>query len=151
MSADRSGLGVFTRPAVPAGQVLMTGADHFDGYQIVRYCGMCWGISMRSRDLGQDCLMGCKQVTGGELDSWTQLGDESRQRALDRLLDSAKRLRANAIINLRFDIRTIGERGGNAEVVVHGTAVVIEPISGYVPTGAIGNVLSEISDRLGRN
>jgi uncharacterized protein YbjQ (UPF0145 family) len=139
---------VFTRPAVPAGSVLMTGADHFDGYQIVRYYGMVWGISIRSRDMGQDCLMGCKTMTGGELTSYTELSDESRQKALDRMLDAAKRLRCNGIINVRFELRTMGHQGANAEVVAFGTAVIIEPIADYVPVGAVGNILAEIADRL---
>ena len=61
----------------------VTGAEGFDGYEIVEYKGMCWGISMRSKDVGQDCAMGLKTFSGGELTSYTALGDEARQRAVD--------------------------------------------------------------------
>ena len=53
----------------------MTGAEGFDGYEIMEYRGMVWGISVRAKDMGQDCAMGCKQMTGGELTSYSQLGD----------------------------------------------------------------------------
>ena len=90
-----------TRPEV-ASRILMTVENHFQGYEIVDYKGMVWGISMRSKDMGQDFLMGCKQFTGGELSSYTELADEGRQRAIDRMLSMARRLKANAIINFKF-------------------------------------------------
>lgn len=135
-----------TRPAIPGGskKIIMTGASGFDGYEIVEYKGMSWGISVRAKDLGQDCMMGCKHLTGGELTSYTELGDESRQRAIDKMLQMANRQNANAIINVRFEIS--GMAHGASEVVAHGTAVVIKPIINYVPTGAIGNILADIHD-----
>jgi uncharacterized protein YbjQ (UPF0145 family) len=133
-----------TRPAIDGDRILMTGAERFDGYEIVQYKGMCWGISMRSKDVGQDCAVGLKQFRGGELTSYTQLGDEARQRAVDRMLEMAKRQTANAIINVEFELSGTG----NALTVVHGTAVVIEPLPGYIPTGAVGNILYEDAESL---
>ena len=60
-----------TRPEVGS-RILMTVENNFQGYEIVDYKGMVWGISMRSKDMGQDFLMGCKQFTGGELSSYTE-------------------------------------------------------------------------------
>jgi uncharacterized protein YbjQ (UPF0145 family) len=137
----REDLLVGTRPEVTEGRILLTSADGFDGYEIMEYRGMVWGISVRAKDLGQDCAMGCKQVTGGELESYTQLGDESRQRCMDRMLVMARRQGANAVINVRFEIH--GQGQGRSEVDVHGTAVIIKPIINYVPTGAVGNILAE--------
>ncbi len=148
MAIDRAALLSGTRPEITDGRVLMTSADGFDGYEIVEYKGMCWGISVRAKDMGQDCAMGCKMVSGGELQSYTQLGDESRQRALDRMLQMAVRQGANAVINVEFELTPIGKGGGNNTVVVHGTAVVIKPIVNYVPTGALGNIMAEIADGL---
>ena len=90
-----------TRPEVGS-RILMTVENNFQGYEIVDYKGMVWGISMRSKDMGQDFLMGCKQFTGGELSSYTELADEGRQRAIDRMLSMARRLKANAIINFNL-------------------------------------------------
>jgi uncharacterized protein YbjQ (UPF0145 family) len=136
-----------TRPDISAGRVLVTAGDGFDGYEIMSYQGICWGISVRAKDLGQDCLMGCKNLTGGELGSYAELGDEVRQKALDRMFQAARRQKANAVINFRFEYST-QMPGGTGTVVAHGTAVVIRPIPDYVPTGAAGAILRDIADRL---
>jgi uncharacterized protein YbjQ (UPF0145 family) len=135
-----------TRPPLEH-KILMTAADGFDGYEITEYLGMVWGISVRAKDMGQDCLMGCKQMTGGELESYGALGDESRQQSIDRMLQTARLLRANAIINVGFEVS--GLATGASQVVVHGTAVRIQPIRDYIPTGALGNILWDIAQRIG--
>jgi uncharacterized protein YbjQ (UPF0145 family) len=140
---NRDDLLAFTREEIAGGRILMSGSDGFDGYEIVAYHGMCWGISMRAKDMGQDCAMGIKSMTGGELTSYTQLGDESRQRALDRMLAMAAGQGANAVINVEFELTATT----STVVVVHGTSVVIRPIKNYVPTGAIGNILAEFVDQ----
>lgn len=145
---NRKDLLAGTRPDISGGRVIMTGSEGFDGYEIMEYKGMVWGISVRAKDMGQDCAMGCKQMTGGELQSYTQLGDESRQRAIDRMLVMADRQGANAIINVEFELSDANT--GASQVVVHGTAVIIQPIVGYVPTGAVGNILAEMQDTLQR-
>ena len=135
-----------TRPDISGGKIIMTGNDGFDGYEIMEYKGMVWGISVRAKDMGQDCAMGCKGVTGGELDSYSALGDESRQRAIDLMLEMAGRQEANGIINVGFELT--GASQGSSQVVVHGTAVQIKAIPNYVPTGAVGNLLADIQETL---
>ena len=137
-----------TRPEITNGRIIMTGAEGFDGYEIMEYKGMVWGISVRAKDMGQDCAMGCKQMTGGELQSYSALGDESRQRAIDRMLQMTARQGGNGVINVDFELS--GASQGASQVVVHGTAVVIKPIINYVPTGAMGNILADIQDTLER-
>ena len=104
-----------TRPEVGR-RILVTEKENFQGYEIMDYKGMVWGISMRSKDAVQDFFMGFKQFVGGELTSYTELSDESRQKALDRLLESARRIGANAVINFRFEISS-STFSGNSEVV----------------------------------
>lgn len=133
-----------TRPQV-GNRILMTVENHFQGYEIIDYKGMVWGISMRSKDMGQDILMNCKQVTGGELSSYTELADEGRQRAIDRMLSMAKRIGANAVINFKFE-QNLSTYNSNTEVTAFGNAVVIRPIKNYVPTGGLGNILAEFYD-----
>lgn len=135
-----------TRPDISGGKIIMTGSDGFDGYEIMEYKGMVWGISVRAKDMGQDCAMGCKGVTGGELDSYSALGDESRQRAIDLMLEMAGRQEANGIINVGFELT--GASQGSSQVVVHGTAVQVKAIPNYVPTGAVGNLLADIQETL---
>jgi uncharacterized protein YbjQ (UPF0145 family) len=143
MNLHREQLCAGTRPEVTGGRILLTGAHGFDGYEIVEYKGMVWGISVRAKDMGQDCMMACKQVTGGELQSYSALGDESRQRAVDKMIDMAARQGANAVININFELTGAGQ--GNSQVVANGTAVVIRPIGDYVPTGALGNIMFEVA------
>lgn len=133
-----------TRPEVK-NRILVTEKENFQGYEIMDYRGMVWGISMRSKDFVQDFFMGFKQFIGGELTSYTELSDESRKRALERLLDSARSIGANAVINFRFEIIN-STYAGNAEIVAYGNAVVIRPIKNYVPTGGLGNILAEFVD-----
>ncbi|MFC1653117.1 YbjQ family protein [Planctomycetota bacterium] len=143
---DREKLLAGTRPEITGGKIIMTGAEGFDGYEIMEYKGMVWGISVRAKDMGQDCAMGCKQMTGGELSSYSQLGDESRQRSIDLMLQMAGRQGANGIINVEFELN--GANQGATQVVVHGTAVVIKPVVNYVPTGAVGNILADMQEAL---
>ena len=133
-----------TRPEV-GNRILVTEKDSFQGYEVMDYKGMVWGISMRSKDLVQDWFMGFKQLVGGELTSYTELSDEARQKALDRLLASARRIGANAVINFRFELSS-SLYSGNKEVVAYGNAVVIRPIKNYVPLGGLGNILTEFVD-----
>ncbi|MCP4548193.1 MAG: YbjQ family protein [bacterium] len=135
-----------TRPEITGGRIILSGADGFDGYEIMEYKGMVWGISVRAKDMGQDCAMNCKQMTGGELDSYTRLGDESRQQSIDRMIGMAARQKANGIINVEFALA--GAKEGASQVVVHGTAVLIRPVIGYVPVGAIGNILADIEEHI---
>lgn len=142
MSLNRSDLVAGTRPDLRK-KIIMTASPDFDGYEIIEYKGMVWGLSMRAKDIGQDCAMGCKNLTGGELSSYTALGDESRQKAIDRMLSMAGRLGANGIIDFRFEQNMAAQ--GAMEVTAHGTAVLLKPIKNYVPTGAIGNILAELT------
>ena len=135
-----------TRPEIIDGKIILTGAEGFDGYEIMEYKGMVWGIAVRAKDFGQDCAMGCKHFTGGELGSYSQLGDETRQQAIDRMMGMARRQSANGIINVGFELT--GASQGASQVVVHGTAVIIKPVINYVPTGALGNIMADIEENL---
>ena len=137
-----------TRPEVGI-RVLVTEKESFEGYQVMDYKGVVWGISMRAKDIVQDTWMGCKNVFGGELTSYTELSDEVRQKAWDRMVYSARNIGANAIINFRFEITPVMYGAGTAEVIAYGNAVVIKPIKNYVPMGGIGNILAEFVDCFG--
>ena len=137
------------RPEVEAGRILVTAGENFDGYEILRYHGIVWGISVRAKDVGQDFMMGCKNFTGGELESYADLGDEARQRAMNRLFQSARRQRANAVVNFRFELAPVGGAGvGAGGVVAFGTAVTIKAIPDYIPAGGTGALLRDIADAL---
>ena len=141
MSINLKNLVAGTRPELGK-KIIVTASPDFDGYEIVEYKGMVWGLSIRSKDAIQDCIMSFKQFTGGELESYTQLGDEARQKALDRMLSMASRLGANGIIDFRFQIDSKQYASG---VSAYGTAVVLKPVVNYVPTGAVGNILAAMA------
>ena len=133
-----------TRPEV-GHRVLVTELAGFDGYEIMDYKGIVWGVSMRSKDVVKDIFMGIKTIIGGELESYTDLCNEVRQKALDRLIASARNLGANAVINFKFS-QNMSYSNDN-QVIAYGNAVVIRPIKNYIPTGGLGNILVEFVDK----
>jgi len=141
---NRANLLSGTRPEV-GHRVLVTELAGFDGYEIMDYKGIVWGVSMRSKDVVKDIFMGIRTIIGGELDSYTDLYNEVRQKALDRLIASARNLGANAVINFKFS-QNMNYSNDN-HVVAYGNAVVIKPIKNYVPTGGLGNILVEFVDK----
>ena len=133
-----------TRPEV-GHRVLVTELAGFDGYEIMDYKGIVWGVSMRSKDVVKDIFMGIRTIIGGELESYTDLCNEVRQKALDRLIASARNLGANAVINFKFS-QNMSYSNDN-QVIAYGNAVVIRPIKNYIPTGGLGNILVEFVDK----
>lgn len=94
------------------------------GRRIVRTLGLVRGNTIRARHLGKDILALLRNIVGGEVAEYTKLMAEAREQALDRLMDEARQLGANAVISLRFSTSVI--MGGAAELLAYGTAVVIE-------------------------
>jgi uncharacterized protein YbjQ (UPF0145 family) len=99
-----------------------------EGYRIKQYLGVVRGIIVRSPTISQGILGGLKSIIGGNIGSYTQMCEQTRQQAYDLLLDHARALGANAIVGMRYDASEIGSKGGAAtEVLCYGTAVIIEP------------------------
>jgi uncharacterized protein YbjQ (UPF0145 family) len=98
------------------------------GYDLVRVLGPCWGVTVRSRSIIGTACAGCQQVFGGEISALTQLANESRNQAMERLEGNAIAMGANAVLGMRFDS---GELMQNTnEIVAYGTAVVLSARSG---------------------
>ena len=94
--------------------------------------GLVQGNTIRAKHLGRDIGAGLKNLIGGELTGYTQLLTESRQQALDRMIDQATQLGANAVVNVRFTTSSVA--AGAAELYAYGTAVIVQPIAPSVPT-----------------
>lgn len=94
------------------------------GKRIARVLGLVRGNTVRTRHVGKDILALLRNVVGGEVREYTKLLAESREQALDRMLEEARSLGANAIVGLRFMTSDVG--AGMAEMLAYGTAVVIE-------------------------
>ncbi|HXN41423.1 MAG TPA: heavy metal-binding domain-containing protein [Myxococcaceae bacterium] len=102
---------------------ILTTFDAPTGTTLERVVGPCWGITVRSRSVvGQTCA-GCQTFFGGEITALTELANDSRNEAMDRLETHALELGANAILGFRFDS---GELMQNTnEIIAYGTAVVL--------------------------
>ncbi len=98
--------------------------DSMPGKTIVKHLGLVQGSTVRSKHAGKDILAGLKNFVGGELKSYTQLLNESRAEATDRMLAQAAAVGANAVLNVRFSTSNIAS--GAAEVMAYGTAVVVQ-------------------------
>lgn len=106
-------------------RMLLSTADTLPGYDVKEYKGVVWGITVRAKNVMQDCFAGCKNITGGESTAYTALQDETRQQALDRLMSQCERVGGNGVIALRFE--TGSSMQGFIEVTAYGTAVMAEP------------------------
>ena len=94
------------------------------GKTIVRTLGLVRGNTIRARHVGKDIMAGLRNIVGGEVTEYAKLLAESREQALDRMVDQAEELGANAIIGLQFQTSVI--MSGAAEMMAYGTAVVVE-------------------------
>jgi len=95
--------------------------DSIIGKQIKENLGMVKGNTIRARHIGRDIMAGLRNIVGGEIKEYTKLMAEAREQAIDRMIADAKRLNADAIVNIRFSTSVI--MGGAAELLAYGTAV----------------------------
>jgi uncharacterized protein YbjQ (UPF0145 family) len=107
--------------------MILTTLQSLPGYRIVRVIGLVKGNTIRARDIGRDFIAVLKNITGGEIEEYTKMIAESREQAIDRLVNEADNLNADAVIGVRFGTTSV--MNGAAEILAYGTAVVIEPES----------------------
>ncbi|MDQ4132570.1 MAG: YbjQ family protein [Actinomycetota bacterium] len=105
------------------GGVTLPCSTTFDlpGYTIDREVGLCWGLVVRSVGIAKGLTGGLRSLKAGEVPEFTQVVDESRRHALERLVQHAQSLGGNAVVGVRFDSSDMGN--GLAEIVAYGTAV----------------------------
>lgn len=101
--------------------MILTNIDTVPGKKITEHYGLVSGSSVRAKHAGRDIMAGLKNIFGGELKGYTELLIESRSQAVERLVQQAEQLGANAVVNLRFSTSSI--TAGAAEIYVYGTAV----------------------------
>jgi uncharacterized protein YbjQ (UPF0145 family) len=107
--------------------MIVTTTENVAGYKTVKTLGQCFGVVVRSRGLGGNIMAGLRSIVGGEIHEYTQLLEEARRHAVDRLVANANLMGANAIIMMRYDSAEIGQT--MSEIVAYGTAAVIEPVN----------------------
>jgi uncharacterized protein YbjQ (UPF0145 family) len=104
--------------------MLLSTTDTIVGKKIVRQLGIVRGNTIRARHIGRDILAILRNIVGGEITDYTKMMAESREQALDRMIEQAQSLGANAIVQVRFSTSEI--MGGASEMMAYGTAVVVE-------------------------
>jgi uncharacterized protein YbjQ (UPF0145 family) len=104
--------------------MLLSTTNDIPGKTIVRHVGMVRGNTIRSRHIGRDILAGLRNLVGGEVTEYTKLMAEAREQAMDRMIEHATELGANAIVAIRFSTAEV--MSSAAEILVYGTAVVVE-------------------------
>ena len=107
-----------------ASSMMVTNIEIIPGRRITSHLGIVQGSTVRSKHVGKDILAGLKNIVGGELTSYTELLQEARDEATQRMIEQAKSIGANAVINVRYSTASITT--GAAEILAYGTAVVLE-------------------------
>lgn len=104
--------------------MLVVTTENVPGYRVRSVQGQCFGLVVRSRGLGGNIMASLRSIIGGEIKEYTQLLEDARRQALDRMVTNATAMGANAIVMMRFDSSEIGQT--MSEIVAYGTAVVLE-------------------------
>jgi uncharacterized protein YbjQ (UPF0145 family) len=103
------------------GKMIITNIESVPGKTVMEHFGLVSGSTIRAKHIGRDFMAGLKNLVGGELKGYTQLLQESRQQAMDRMVEEARLMGANAIVNVRFSTSSVAQ--GAAELYSYGTAV----------------------------
>jgi uncharacterized protein YbjQ (UPF0145 family) len=111
--------------------VIVATAPFIAGHRVVETKGQTFGLVVRSRGFSGNLIAGLRSLAGGEIHEYTQLLEDTRRQALDRLVKNATVMGANAVISMRFDSSELA--GTMSEIVAYGTAVVVEPDASAVP------------------
>lgn len=106
--------------------VQLSNLEHLPNFQITERLDVVYGSTVRSKHVGKDLFAGLKNIVGGELTAYTELLEESRQEAIDRMILKAEALGADAVVGLRFSTSSIAQ--GASELFVYGTAVKVTPM-----------------------
>jgi len=104
--------------------MLLATTDTIPGKTVTQCLGLVRGNTIRSRHVGKDLLAALRNLVGGEIAEYTKLLGESREQAIDRMTEEAKRLGANAIVGVRFSTSEVATHA--AEILAYGTAVLVE-------------------------
>ncbi|AMP14783.1 YbjQ family protein [Collimonas pratensis] len=107
--------------------MLVVTTENITGYRVKEVKGQVFGLVVRSRGLAGNIMAGLRSIIGGEITEYTQLLEEARRHAVDRMVKNAHRMGANAVLMMRFDSSEMGQT--MSEIVAYGTAVVIEPVA----------------------
>jgi uncharacterized protein YbjQ (UPF0145 family) len=116
--------------------MIVTTTFEIPGYSAVRTYGLVRGNTIRTKHLGKDILAILRALVGGEIREYTKMMAQSREQALDRMIEEAEALGANAIVGVHFQTSMILR--GASEILCYGTAVRLEPEAAHRGTSEPG-------------
>ena len=106
--------------------MIITTTDTIPNKKIIEIIDIARGSTVRSRNIGKDIFAGLKNIVGGEIIAYTKLQDQSREQAIDRRIEDAEYLGADAVINVRLTSAQVMQ--GASEILAYGTAVKLSDI-----------------------
>ena len=106
--------------------MILTTTMDVPGHRLVETLGMVRGNTIRARHVGRDIMAALRNIAGGEITEYTKMLAEAREQSIDRMVEEAQMLEANAIVGIRFQTSMV--MSGAAEMLCYGTAVLIEPV-----------------------
>jgi uncharacterized protein YbjQ (UPF0145 family) len=104
--------------------MLISNMEVVPGKTVVKHLGLVQGSTVRAKHIGRDLMAGLKNIVGGELKGYTELLEDARGEAVERMKKQASAVGANAVLNVRFSTSSVAQ--GAAELFAYGTAVVLE-------------------------
>jgi uncharacterized protein YbjQ (UPF0145 family) len=104
--------------------MILSNTEEIHGRSIREFYGVVTGSTVRAKHIGRDFMASLKNLVGGELKGYTELLQEARQEALDRMAEQARSIGANAVVNVRFSTSSVAQ--GAAELFAYGTAVRVD-------------------------
>ena len=112
--------------------MIISTAPFIGGHRVVETKGQVFGLVVRSRGMAGNFVAGLRSIVGGEIHEYTALLEDTRRQAIDRMVQNATLVGANAIISMRFDSSELAQT--MSEIVAYGTAVVVVPDAAAVPS-----------------
>ncbi|QKY71027.1 YbjQ family protein [Lentibacillus sp. CBA3610] len=106
--------------------MMLANTETIPGYEITEFKGLARGNVVRAKNIGKDIVAGLRNVVGGEVTEYTEMLTESRQRAIQRMVQHAEELGADAVVNIRFVTSQVAS--GAAELLAYGTAVKVQKV-----------------------
>jgi uncharacterized protein YbjQ (UPF0145 family) len=104
--------------------MILTTTSEVPGHRLVEALGMVRGNTIRARHVGRDIMAALRNIAGGEITEYTKMLAEAREQSIDRMIEEAQMLEANAIVGIRFQTSMV--MAGAAEMLCYGTAVILE-------------------------
>jgi uncharacterized protein YbjQ (UPF0145 family) len=112
--------------------MIIATTPYVGGFRVSETKGQVFGLVVRSRGLAGNLAAGLRSLVGGEIHEYTSLLEDTRRQAIDRMVQNATLMGANAVLSMRFDSSDIGK--SMSEIVAYGTAVVLVPDAGAPAT-----------------